>query len=548
MHTPGSDAMAPVVLALCERINTPRALSVWLCFKYNQKALLDLPPADIADNNSQSFQLSYFLSEYLSKYKGLRVGVDTAAVALEKWKLSEQRCRDVNVAFSESKLRPFSSRVECILFGARRKIAQVLGKVHLPSIFADCKWGPGATFDVSREDATPDKKISQVISVTDRAFPFLSWVVHSDPHWMSCFLGFMPDGPCTLLPGWWKTVRGSRFLTVPKSAKTDRCIAAEPTGNSFLQQGVHAYMRRRLKRFGVNLDDQSINQRLAQDAYSCGLSTLDLSMASDSISLELIYNLLPFDWAALLDSLRSPETSVKGEWVRTEKFASMGNAFCFELETLIFWALAGSAVESLGGNVDQVSVYGDDIIVPRTAFEEVVVTLRTCGFEINEKKSFKDGNFFESCGKHFHRGLEVTPVYQKECLTHPSELIRAHNRLLRWSARLLGDDNVDLVAGSTKRLASMWPHRPFPRIPFGVQEDGGFLRPLSDFKLDRNHGYRCHVYDYLPLFTGAREDAMLAYKLRRFVNQNPLVGGYVGNATKGRWRTKVRWVPEHSVS
>jgi hypothetical protein len=314
-------------------------------------------------------------------------------------------------------------------------------------------------------------------------------------------------------------------------------------------------MRRRLKRFGVDLDDQSINQQYARVAYSCGLSTLDLSAASDTISRELVYHLLPLDWAVFLDSLRSPETLVEGEWIRTEKFASMGNAFCFELETLIFWAICCSVVELLG-SVGVVSVYGDDIIVPRESFEFVVECLNVCGFTVNAKKSFKDGYFFESCGNHFHRSVEVTPVYQKEVVNHPSEIIRAHNRLVRLANRLQINDSSNIVAGALKVLANAYPLRPFPRIPFGVAEDGGFLRPLSEFRSDPNRGFSCHVLDFKPRYTGAREDAMYSYKLRRVLTSNPSSvhengreqKGYVGNASQGTWRSHRRWIPFSALS
>lgn len=545
MRKPGSDAMENVVRSLCERIDSPRSLSVWLCYKYNQEALLELPLADPADSNSERFMLDYFVTEYLSKYKGLKLSRDLFRVALDKWKLTEQQCAETNKFFRAYQLRPSTGRVDSALFSAQRKIAAVLGRLCLPVVLSDCKWGPGATFDMSREVATPDKKISQAISVTPAALGYLRAVVESDPHWAWCFLGCFPEGPFSLTPDCFNLVRGSRFLTVPKSAKTDRCIAAEPTGNGFLQQGVHAYMRRRLKRFGIDLDDQSINQRRAQDAFAGQLSTLDLSAASDTISRELVYHLLPVDWALFLDSLRSPETRVEGEWIRTEKFVSMGNAFCFELETLIFWALASSVAENFS-DVDCVTVYGDDLIVPRRSFDSVVEILTVCGFSVNAKKSFKDGNFFESCGKHYHKGIDVTPVYQKECLLHPSEIVRAHNRLLRFSERLPLDKRF-IVESATKRLANSYPLRPFPRIPFGVPEDGGFLRPLSEFPLDRNHGYRCHVLDYVPRISEAREDALYAYKLRRFIQQNPRNNGHAGNSTKGTWRTKVRWIPESAT-
>jgi len=513
--------------------------------------------------------LEYVITEYLQKYKGLRATINKEAVALGKWKIAEQRCMETNRRFRAWRYELFPAHVEARLHGAQRKIASVLGRLCLPSALADCGWGPGATFDLRREVATVDKKMSHTVSVTAQALPFIRQVIETDPHWAYAFLGVVPEGAFSLLPGWFHLVRGSRFLTVPKSAKTNRCIAAEPTGNGFLQQGVHAYMRRRLKRFGVDLDDQSINQSLARSAYEDGLSTLDLSAASDSISRELVFHLLPLEWALFLDLLRSPETRVKKDWVRTEKFVSMGNAFCFELESLIFWALASSTVEDLGV-VGPVSVYGDDIIVPRQAYDSVVEILRVCGFEVNDDKSFKDGNFFESCGKHYHRGRDVTPVYQKNLVKDPSEVVRAHNRLIRLTSRLSPETKI--VSEACRSLKKMYQLRPLPRIPQGLEEDGGFLTPVVEFPPpDPNRGFKCRVLDYKPQHIEARADVMYAYSLRRnrlrktpdyernarFVDfsqlqnvghRSPDPGGQCVNATKGKWRTCIRWVPESALT
>lgn len=565
MKRPSSDALEPIVWTLCQRINSPRSLSVWLCFKYNQDALLELPSADSADRDPYDFLLDYFITEYLSKYKGLKTSFDKPGNALRKWKLSEQRCAQTNLKFREYRLRPFSGRVEAALFRAQRKIAAVLGQLRLPVVLSDCMWGPGATFDLKRSDASPDKKMLQAISVTASALGFMRSQLESDPDWFEALYGVKPEGPYSMTSANFKLVRGSRFLTVPKSSKTDRCIAAEPTGNSFLQQGVHHYMRRRLRRFGVDLDDQSINQEGARAAYTSGLSTLDLSAASDSISRELVFHLLPLDWALFLDSIRSPETRVNGHWIRTEKFASMGNAFCFELETLIFWALASSVDENFG-SVDSVTVYGDDIIVPRNSFESVVEILTFCGFEVNEKKSFADGNFYESCGKHYYKSIDVTPVYQKEVLSHPSEVIRAHNRIYRLASQRLPKEKWFIVRKALREMYRLYPHSPIPKIPEGVDEDGGFLCPVEDLPPpDPNRGFRCRVLDYVPRSIEVHEGAMYAYKLRRAsrlklsrhhgncflqddaFNFNPSKKGWPGYETKGKWRSRERWIPVSAI-
>lgn len=546
-----SDVMGSVVQNLCESIDSPRSLSVWLCYKYNQKELLELSSqTDFDNNDTDMVRLDYFISTYLSKYVGLKTGVDLAGVAISGWRSAESSCKAVNEKFRGLRLRPFTGRVEAWLFAAQRKIASVLGTLNVPLILDGCQWGPGATYDLRRSDAFTDEKISRAFSVTLECLPYFRAIVQADPHWGEAIFGVHPEGRFSLLPSSFKIVRGSRLLTVPKSAKTDRVIAAEPTGNSFCQQGVRLYLRRRLKRFGIDLDDQSINQELAREAYSSRLSTLDLSAASDTIARELVAHLLPLDWWMFLDSLRSHYTEVEGEWVHTEKFASMGNAFCFELETLIFWALA-SSVRSDCSVAPVVSVYGDDIIVEERNAADVIELLHFCGFTVNLKKSYVSGNFFESCGKHFHRGLDVTPVYQKKTIESPSEIIRAHNRLYRYGKRF--GCNFSKALGI---LREAYPWRPVPRIPFGADEDGGFLADSQSFSLDKNHGFRCRVLDFVPGYSPAQETALYSYNLRRrnasrfSAEPNPLNAGPRGEAFRvmqGRWRTKVRWIPESAL-
>jgi hypothetical protein len=502
---------------------------------------------DIASCNTQRFAEDYFLTEYLSKYKGLKLSRDPVAAALDKWRLAEDQCRETNRRFRASLSRPFQGRVEGLLFAAKRKISKVLGTLHLPRVLDACKWGPGATFDHKSVDAALDKKISETISTTAPALGYIRAVVESDPHWFEAITGIFPSGPFSLTKDCFSVVRGNRLIVVPKNAKIGRVIAAEPTANSFLQQGVHQYLVHRLRSFGIDLSDQFSNWEAARRAFSELLATLDLSAASDTIARELVATLLPLDWYLLLDALRSHETQLPDKsWVKCEKFASMGNAFCFELETLIFWALAEAVRDEVGCTV-RTYAYGDDIIVSQRIARDVAWIFEECGFTVNDKKSYLSGNFFESCGGHFHRGSDVTPVYQKETLRSRSELIRAHNRLMRLG--LSSERWLFITRKACELIRDGYPTKPLPRIPYGCVEDGGFLVKPSLLETDPNHGYVCRVLDFKPLIVSGNEMAMLAYRLRRGVQTNARPDGRVGLNVRGagRWRTRVRHIPFHNI-
>lgn len=442
---PSQDKMTEVFYNLCSSFNTPRSLAAWLMFKYGeheQLCSLNINPGSYMD--SWSFFKDYQATKYLSKYKGLATGIDTKEVAIRKFNDSELSCKQANTRIREARLRGFPPRVASVIFYAQRKIASLIacpGPVDWTwlDLFDRSKWGPGVTFSLKGEEASLDRKIGEVpISVTRSALPFLKAVIESDPHWGSAMLHADVEGPYSLTQECFKVVGGCRVTTVDKDAKTDRTIAIEPTGNVFLQLGIGRFLRRKLLRVGINLDDQSVNQQLAyQASKSDELATVDLSSASDSISKELVFELFPVDWAILLDSVRSPCALLNGDWLKLEKFSSMGNGFTFELETVIFWALASGVLEALG-IPGTVVVYGDDIILPSSAYALLQEVFHEVGFTINLEKSYARGYFRESCGKHYWDGVEVTPVYQKEELPTLDSIYRGANRLLRLAYRLGG--------------------------------------------------------------------------------------------------------------
>lgn len=478
MHDVGYNRISEVYFAMCKSVDTPVSLGLWLRFKYReheQLANFSIRPEWYC--TAYDFHRDYIVSELLSKYKGLKMNIDTKKVALQKFATSEDTCRLTNQRLRESRIRGYSPRVDAVMFIARRKIASLIGPRNDKWLDL-CKWGPGATFSLRGEDANLDNKIREnQISITTTAIPYFRRVISDDYHWLRS-RGINADGPVCLLNNSFNVVRGCKVTTVSKSAKTDRTIAIEPTANQFLQGGVGAYIRKRLLRAGIDLSSQEYNQEGARLAYANEMATVDLASASDTISRELIYDLLPLDWAFLLDDLRSKEYKLGTTWTSFEKISSMGNGFTFELETLIFWAITKACCEV--SNLDaRILVYGDDIIAPVGVLPLLREVFSFCGFSINMEKTHFDTPFRESCGKHFFGGFDVTPIYQKEVPDVLEEIYRLANRIRRLAYRMGAHRYCDALLRSAW-LASTRQIKVLHVVPLDSQDDDGLALPWSE--------------------------------------------------------------------
>jgi len=416
---------ADVAEAILRALDCPRALSVVILMRYqmwDEIANLKLDPNDF--NDPEEFFRAHQATKLLSKAKWLPTTFDKREVAKKKFLESEERCRATNVIWgsfrrSELKLDPDFRQV---LHTARRKIGKVLGD-NLYAWSELCDFGPGADGSTIRGLTSAYNKLSTPGCITFGAYPYLNAFCELTTLGR-LFVGNIETGLLDL-----EISRGNSVTFVPKSAKTDRPIAVEPRWNIFFQKGVGRYIRNRLKHFGVNLDFQGLNQALAIYSSRTGkYATIDLASASDTVSREVVRALLPEPWLTILTALRSPAYRLDGEWRSYEKWSSMGNGYTFELESLLFWALCSSVDED-------VSVYGDDLIVPTKSYEAIVRVLDFCGFQVNPDKSFSSGYFRESCGQDAFNGTSVTPIYWKEPLDDQGTLTLV-NQLTVLSTRL----------------------------------------------------------------------------------------------------------------
>jgi len=371
-----------------------------------------------------SVKTDYLKSLYLTKY----VSSETAPAltrrnaAIRKWLAAEADNEGTNVRLllthAEYNILPRVS-YERFTVWCRDFIRNIIGDT--PPIDALIgSFSGGASTSRGRTESSPSSKYLGQAHVTPSALSIFSTIVDEMPGWIGL-------ADLEVIP-----VSGNVLFTVPKKTDIDRVACKEPDLNMFIQKGIGTYFRRCLRQSGINLNDQSINSSLARIGSVTGdLVTLDLSSASDSVTVGLVAHLLPETWYTLLDAVRCQVTIIDGDEHRNQMFSSMGNGFTFELESLLFYAIT-KAVAYFTGTKGSISIYGDDIICPKDMSSLLIWVLSWLGFSVNTDKSCLDGPFRESCGGHYWNGLDVTPFYVLGPITTLPHLIDIANKLRKW--------------------------------------------------------------------------------------------------------------------
>lgn len=286
----------------------------------------------------------------------------------------------------------------------------------------------------------------------------------------------------------YELVRGNRLSFVPKSKDISRTICTEPLLNMLFQKGIAGVLNGRLAEVsGIDFTVQpDRNVALARIGSITGeFGTIDLSSASDSVSLALLRDLLPPEPLNWLMRCRSPLTVLpSGEELELHMISSMGNGYTFPLQSIIFTALVLSVYKLYGikaerpsersrtrsGCIGNYAVFGDDIIIDRRVYDVTVRMLDLLGFTVNKDKSFNEGHFRESCGSDFWSGYNVRGVYLKT-LRDDMDSYSAINRLNRWSARhgILLRRSVSYLRAGCR----------FIGVPYDEADDAGIKIPLS---------------------------------------------------------------------
>lgn len=374
----------------------------------------------------------------------IRNSSQTRDAAFQKWLEAERACYRANrrlFPFIDGSYDPQDEALADFFRQVRKRIRQWIG--HRPRL-ATGVVSKKSTYSCKGEHNSVLDKLCGIPELVSTSWPFVrTW---RETAWGRRW----PSG--VELP----VVRGNRWWSVPKNASTDRSIGIEPTLNVFFQLGYGSVLKHHLSRQGFllrpsrdwldrrsGIDSSEIHRALAQRAsVDDSLATIDLSSASDTVSRAVVELFLPHEWFQALSALRSPYTLMPdGSSYRLEKFSSMGNGYTFELETLIFSAVASVFADTCGYQLtvgNDFSVFGDDIIIPSHLAKDLVKIYSFLGFIVNKEKTFTSGPFRESCGGDFFSGVDVRPIQIDKVPESPADWFSFHNKVYRLVGRFPG--------------------------------------------------------------------------------------------------------------
>jgi len=398
---------------------------------------------------------------FMREFLGFIFRWDTGAVNDDPRAVLALRCvRQILLLHSKVKALPTPARVEKAISGfieterelknSRKTILSSLDSTNFlavsdilyQDIFDRCetalwndevifKHGPGSTADGSFGAAKFKNLRDTWTARIEHVFPCSDFGFATLHHYMDT----CEDGDYAVVSP--RNERPMRVTYVPKTQKTPRIIAMEPTALQFIQQGLLGLLDEAINRdylaMHISWRDQNRNRFMAQRGSADGSwATLDLSEASDRVHVSLVSRMLrhhPLLRKAVF-AARSTRADLPGLTLRLEKFAPMGSALCFAFETLAFFAIAVgseldrkgtpvSALRSRGRRLDNhimhgISAYGDDIIIPTAGALAAVDRLESFGLKVNRRKSFWTGEFRESCGGDYFRGIDVSVVRLRE--------------------------------------------------------------------------------------------------------------------------------------
>ena len=322
---------ASLIEVFLASLDTPVSLAVWLQVRnqeWDDLALRWVNPQHYPEGVFSALRYARDVQAVdLLRKAPLPTTFSRRDAAIAAWEDAETQCYHTNEFVGHLTgpwvLHPRDQALKEFLLKCSKKMTRWLGR--LPDVL-NGGFGPGTCVEYEGQDPTVVDKIWLTPTTTPACADLFNW------HYSQTLWGQKRWEGRFGAPG---LSKGNRLVTVPKDGKTDRPISIEPLGNLWLQLGIGSYLKTRLRNIGLpayspgsrelfpgyvvrrSIDAQAVHR---ENLFRCrreGMSTIDLSSASDTIAYELVKAILPSDWFHLLDDCRSKFTSLPCEGGRS---------------------------------------------------------------------------------------------------------------------------------------------------------------------------------------------------------------------------------------
>lgn len=289
----------------------------------------------LANNSKQDAIFTYLYGNLLKKNKFVPTDADPEASAVKAFMDGEQRCALYNANFSKLTAHP---TIGPIMSRWRHEVRKIMGRTRIYRT----KVTSGATTSAPSGNF-PLERFSDPKCTPRCAIHMVKWIEE-----YGIAIPWDQFSYCS----------GSKTVIVPKTARIGRLVSPEPAVNAFWQSAWGVTLAQRLLGTGINLSQAADkHRRLAKIGSMTGkICTQDQSNASGLIYTELVRYLLSAEWYEVLDACRSRNTTIGDTEHQLQCFTTMGNGFCFELETIIFLGM----LRSLIPDHSNIHVFGDD--------------------------------------------------------------------------------------------------------------------------------------------------------------------------------------------
>jgi hypothetical protein len=462
------------------------------------------------------FKKRYQLDSLLKKYRfdaDVYSDEDLRDLTFSKFMKGQER-------LAKQQHAPTPCWVQAVTGRARFHARRILGDFTMDDIYKEARFGKKASIGCPLSKAYIDLKLT-----SDGAF-----TGSSQGH--TWFKGYLETDALLsrIISAQPVYAESLELQQVPKTWKIHRLITPLPLVDLFYTFGVGGLVEERLAQEGLDISKLpskhqwyvSQNSTASYSDIRGGyLATGDLSDASNSLVSWLLNRVLPRKWYRAIQQAFFRQVTFDGRRFEVCSVLPMGNGCTFPVETLVFYCLL-LAIRDLTGVKGTISVFGDDLIYPRSMHQHVVRVYESLGLVFNLDKTYVSFPFRESCGEDFYRGIPVRPAQLKtadsikNALTSISYIYKVLNTLLRrWQLK-----DIPYTVDRLLELVNLLGYPVF-RVPPSFPDQSG-LKVFSPVAFVTHHSYepinvrfahgsRWFEFSYLKLF----------YKARAVIAQEP---------------------------